>query len=194
MKVLMLRGTGLKFVVDIRYSLVISSYGLLIFQTISYAGEKSSSKNQLEPIVTQGATVRGLTKPFEATIEGKKTYFQNGLQFAGHVLWLDEHYLDLRMPDSEVYIKIPFHAITKLEMKIEKKNWPLALGTLMGLTIGLAFPLDENDPRNMRSLKRISATATGVTSGIAAGLFIKQALPNKWQDVPLEQARLGIKK
>src|SRR5688572_19892535 len=116
--------------------LILVPYDLLIPRS-SYADERTNTLNQLEPVITRGATVRGLTKPFEANVDGKKTYFQNGLQFVGQVIWLDESSLDLKAPDSPLQVNIPLDAVIKLEMKIEKKNWPIASCTLIGLAFGV---------------------------------------------------------
>ena len=168
--------------------------GLLIFCGSLYAGEKPDSTSQLGPMVAQGATVRGLTRPFEAMVDSQRVYFENGLHFIGEVLWLDQYFLDLKTPNAETYLKIPLPALIKLELRNEKTNWPLTVGTLAGLAVGLTVPIDESEDKNIRSLKRISFTAGGMALGFTLGLLVKNMLPTKWQDIPLEQARLGIKK
>jgi hypothetical protein len=35
---------------------------------------------------------------------------------------------------------------------------------------------------------------SGIALGFSAGLLVKHMLASKWQNIPLEQARLGIKK
>lgn len=160
----------------------------------SFAGEKPDSVKQLEPVVTSRAMLRGLTKPFEAVIDGEKVFFQNGFQFTGQVIWLDESTLELKASNSPLQVRIPLDAVIKLEMKIEKKNWPIASGTLMGAALGVGLPIDENLTDNQHALKRMSLVTNGIVIGFSAGLFVKHMLASKWQDIPLEQARLGIKR
>jgi hypothetical protein len=135
-----------------------------------------------------------LTKPFEAIINDEKTYFPNGLEFLGQVIWLDESSLDLKASNSPFQVRIPLNAIIKLEMKIEKKNWPIASGALLGLALGAGLPIDEDLSKNRRTLTRMSLVTSGIVLGFSAGLFVKHMLASKWQDIPLEQARLGIKR
>ena len=160
----------------------------------SFADEKPDSVKQLEPVVTSRATLRGLTKPFEAVIDGEKIFFQNGLQFSGQVLWLDEATLELKAANSPLQVRIPLDAVIKLEMKIEKKNWPIASGTLLGAALGVGLPIDESLSNNRQALQRMSRTTSGIVLGFSTGLFVKHMLASKWQDIPLEQARLGIKR
>lgn len=158
------------------------------------ASEEADSVKQLEPVITSMATVRGLTKPFEAVINDEKTYFPHGLQFVGQVLWLDEAALDLKASNSPFQVTIPLNAIIKLEMKLEKQNWPVASGSLMGLALGAELPIDEDLSKNRQTLRRMSLVTSGIVLGFSAGLFVKHMLASKWQDIPLEQARLGIKR
>ncbi|GEM_PF-4542530 len=160
----------------------------------SYAAEKPDSARQLEPAITLRATVRGLTKPFEAIIDGEKIYFQNGFEFVGQVIWLDESTLELKATNSPLQVRIPLDAVIKLEMKIEKKNWPIAAGTLIGVALGVGLPIDENLSNNRHALQRMSLTTSGIVLGFSTGLFVKHMLATKWQDISLEQARLGIKR
>jgi len=160
----------------------------------SFAGEKPDSVKQLQPVVTSRATLRGLTKPFEAVIDGEKVYFQNGFQFTGQVIWLDESTLELIASNSPLQVRIPLDAVIKLEMKIEKKNWPIASGTLMGAALGVGLPIDENLANNRQALQRMSLVTSGIVLGFSTGLFVKHMLASQWQEIPLEQARLGIKR
>jgi len=176
----------------ILYSLIWPALPLL--PPAAFAGEKPDSVKQLEPVVTSRATLRGLTKPFEAVIDGEKIYFQNGFEFVGQVIWLDESSLELKASNSPFQVTIPLDAVIKLEMKLEKKNWPIASGTLMGAAFGVGFPVDENLSNNQRALQRMSRTTSGIVLGFSTGLFVKHMLASKWQEIPLEQARLGIKR
>jgi len=160
----------------------------------SDAGEKPDSARQREPVVTSRATLRGSTKPFEAAIDGEKVFFQNGFQFSGQVIRLDESSLELKASNSPFQVTIPLDAVIKLEMKIEKKNWPVASGTLLGAALGVGLPIDENLSNNRQALQRMSRTTSGIILGFSTGLFVKHMLASKWQEVPLEQARLGIKR
>jgi hypothetical protein len=160
----------------------------------SDVGEKPDSARQLEPAITLRATVRGLTKPFEAVIDGEKFFFQNGFEFTGQVIWLDESTLELKATNSPLQVRIPLDAVIKLEMKTEKKNWPIASGTLIGVALGVGLPIDENLSNNRQALQRMSLTTSGIVLGFSTGLFVKHMLATKWQDISLEQARLGIKR
>ena len=160
----------------------------------SFAGEKPDSVRQREPVITSRATIRGLTKPFDAVIDGEKIYFQNGFEFVGQVIGLDEFSLELKASNSPFQVTIPLDAVIKLEMKIEKKNWPVASGTLLGAALGVGLPIDENLSNNRQALQRMSRTTSGIVLGFSTGLFVKHMLASKWQDIPLEQARLGIKR
>jgi hypothetical protein len=177
----------------ILYCLILTAAQFLMLPA-SFAGEKPDSVKQLEPVVTSRATLRGLTKPFEAVIDGEKVYFQNGFQFVGEVVWLDEATLELKAANSPLQVRIPLDAVIKLEMKLEKKNWPIASGTLLGAVLGVGLPSDDNLSNNRQALQRMSRTTSGIVLGFSTGLFIKHMLASKWQEVPLEQARRGIKR
>lgn len=171
-------------------------FSLFIFLIVSplFARQNNAYETEpLKPVVPHAADVRVIVDQFQEMLDNVNTKFGDGTHLKGRVMWLDSIALNLQFQPGDPELKIPVEVIKKFEMRAEKPFWPIATSILVGGFVGAVSPIDVND-RSTHALNRMTSLGIGTTSGLVAGLFVRNAFPEQWIEVPLELVRLGIKK